>query len=136
MPIATETWILHMYGGDAGQPPRSLYTKGLLPLCDGVSSLPRLGFLDRPTFGIMMRDVHQWRQQTCDEHTCIVWCVLAMVTVYLLQEECTWRMQPPSFPMSIRFTLMVHTQLQPETRCHPSVRQIGVYKLVCSSSQV
>ena len=23
-----------MYGSDAGQPPRSLYTKGLSPLCD------------------------------------------------------------------------------------------------------
>ena len=23
-----------MYGSDAGQPPRSLYTKGLKPLCD------------------------------------------------------------------------------------------------------
>ena len=32
----TETWILQMYGSDAGQPPRSLYTKGLSPLCDRV----------------------------------------------------------------------------------------------------
>ena len=29
-----ETRILQMYGSDAGQPPRSLYTKGLSPLCD------------------------------------------------------------------------------------------------------
>ena len=26
--------ILQMYGSDAGQPPQSLYTKGLSPLCD------------------------------------------------------------------------------------------------------
>ena len=25
---------MQMYGSDAGQPPRSLYTKGLSPLCD------------------------------------------------------------------------------------------------------
>ena len=29
-----EMRILQMYGSDAGQPPRSLYTKGLSPLCD------------------------------------------------------------------------------------------------------
>ena len=34
VPIATETRIFRMYGSDAGQPPRSLYTKGLKPLCD------------------------------------------------------------------------------------------------------
>ena len=30
VPIATETRILQMYGSDAGQPPRSLYTKAPL----------------------------------------------------------------------------------------------------------
>ena len=33
---ARNVWerILQMYGSEAGQPPRSLYTKGLPPLCD------------------------------------------------------------------------------------------------------
>ena len=39
MPIATETRIFRMYGSDAGQPPRSLYTKGLSPLCDSLPTL-------------------------------------------------------------------------------------------------
>ena len=33
-----------MYGSDAGQPPRSLYTKGLKPLCDSASDIRISGF--------------------------------------------------------------------------------------------
>ena len=40
MPIATEMRILQMYGSDAGQPPRSLYTKGLSPFCDICMYIP------------------------------------------------------------------------------------------------
>ena len=44
MPIATETRNLQMYGSDAGQPPRSLYTKGLKPLCDRAGTITNHGF--------------------------------------------------------------------------------------------